>query len=145
MENYNENADLAAEIYRSALMGASSVETLMKKTDGEKIQQELINEKREYDKFRKKAEDVLQKHSITPKPLSKTLEKMSDIGIKMNTAVDSTPSHIADILIQGNNMGIISVTKLQNKHKNANEQLLELAHELNDMQQNNIERLKSFL
>lgn len=145
MSEYIETgADFASELYRGAKMGVESIDALLDKTDG-KMKEELVREQGEYNKFEKKALEYMNKNRIKPKSDGKLKDMMAKIGVQMNTAVDSTPSHIADILIQGNSMGIVGITKTRNKHENASGELCSLADELVKMQQNNIERLKEYL
>lgn len=140
----NNSSDFAAELYRGAKMGAQSIDALLDKADGS-MKKELLREQSEYNKFEQKTLEYMSGNHIEPKSEGKMKEMMAKIGVQMNTAVDSTPSHIADILIQGNNMGIIGITKTLNKHENADGKLCGLADEFVKMQQQNIEQLKQYL
>ena len=145
MGEHNKNsADFAAELYRGAKMGVESIDALLDKTDG-KMKEQLVREQGEYNKFEQKALDYMSRNRIKPNNEGKLKDMMAKIGVQMNTAVDSSPSHIADILIQGNSMGIVGITKTRNSHKSADGELCGLADELINMQQNNIERLKAYL
>lgn len=138
------SADFAGELYRGAKIGVESIDALLDKTNG-KMKEELVREQGEYNKFGQKALEFMSRNRIKPKSDGKLQDMMAKIGVQMNTAVDSTPSHIADILIQGNSMGIVGITKTRNRHENACGELCSLADELIEMQQNNIERLKEYL
>lgn len=141
------NADYLSDIYRGAKMGARAVESLIDKAEDVEMKKELLREQKKYGEFERKAEQVLSRHGVTPKPIGTMQEMMTKIGVKMNTAIDSSSSHIADILIQGNNMGVIGVTKTMNRHdgEQPHHDIDALAEEFVRMQEDNIERLKSFL
>lgn len=62
----------------------------------------------------------------------------------MKTIMDSSTSHIAEILLQGTNMGIIEGRKLLN-HKDTEGQVHQLVQEYVSMQENAVEKLKTFL
>ena len=62
----------------------------------------------------------------------------------MKTLVDKSTSKIAELLLQGTNMGIIEGRKLLN-HKQTNEEIHSLVQEYVDMQEDAVEKLKSFL
>lgn len=146
MPNEKANdADFLSEIYRGAKMGVETIDTIMPKVESKKMKDELLREQSEFRKFEEKAQGVLTRHNVEPKAINKMQEMSSWIGIQMNTAIDSSTSHIADLLMQGNQMGVIGITKTKNKHPKANEDITKLADELVTMQENNIERLKSFL
>jgi len=63
----------------------------------------------------------------------------------MNTVLDKTPSHIADLVIQGNNMGIIGMNKAINHHRLCDKKITNLANELISIQKENIDNLTQFL
>ena len=66
--------------------------------------------------------------------------------IKMNTAFDSTHSHIAEIMIKGTVMGITELTKIINETKClSDEKALDFAKRLLSMEENFEERLKKHL
>ena len=62
----------------------------------------------------------------------------------MNTMINSDTSKIAEILINGTNMGIIEGRKLLN-HKNTDKRVHSLVEEYVDMQEDAVENLKKFL
>lgn len=141
------NNDYLSDIYRGVRMGAETLDSIISKSHGRNIKKELFREKKVYREFESKTLREIKKHGATPKPIGMMQKKMAKMGIAMNTAFDKSPSHIADIVIQGNNMGIIGMTKAINNHKNkkCDENITNLANELVSIQEQNIERLKQFL
>lgn len=69
---------------------------------------------------------------------------MTWYGIEMKTMLDKSTSKIAELLLQGTNMGIIEGRKLLN-HKDTNEEVHDLVQEYVDMQEDAVEKLKRFL
>ena len=69
---------------------------------------------------------------------------MTWYGIEMKTLMDKSTSKIAELLLQGTNMGIIEGRKLLN-HKDTNEEINSLVQEYVDMQEQAVEKLKKFL
>ena len=65
-------------------------------------------------------------------------------GIEMKTMNDDSTSHLAEILMQGTNMGIIEGRRLLN-HKGEDEQVNKLLDEYVTMQEEAVEKLKDFL
>ncbi len=62
----------------------------------------------------------------------------------MKTLMDNSSSKIAELLLQGTNMGIIEGRKLLN-HKETDGKVHKLVQEYVDMQEEMIEKLKQFL
>ena len=63
----------------------------------------------------------------------------------MNTINDKSNSHIAEILIQGNTMGIVECQKLINHNPDAEDKVKNVLHEFMSFSQNNIEKMKEYL
>ena len=70
---------------------------------------------------------------------------MSYMGIQMNTMMDQSESHIADLLIQGNYMGIIECQKLLNHNPYAKEEVKQILTDFQNMQEANIQTMKEYL
>lgn len=141
----NNDSEFLCDIYRATRMGAETLDNLMSKTYGKDIENELMREKRVYREFQNKASKVIRNRNERPKPINRTQKKMAKMGINMNIMFDKSESHIADIVIQGNNMGIIGISKSINSHKNADDDITDLAYELVDIQSKNIDSLLKFL
>ena len=65
-------------------------------------------------------------------------------GIEMKTLTDSSNSKIAELLLQGVNMGIIEGRKILNKKK-INDEVEKIVSEYVTMQEENVEELKKYL
>ena len=63
----------------------------------------------------------------------------------MNTILNTSTSHIAELMIRGSNRGIIDMNKTLNRYPDAKGSAVELAKELMDFEEKNITRLKKYL
>jgi len=63
----------------------------------------------------------------------------------MNTLINSSDSHIAQMVIQGSTMGITQMTKLLNSKPNADGPSAQIAKEFIYKEQDNIEEMKKYL
>ena len=66
-------------------------------------------------------------------------------GVNLNTITDKSNSHIAEMMIQGGDMGIIECQKLLNHNPNADQEVKNILNDFTTMQKNNIEQMKKFL
>ena len=66
-------------------------------------------------------------------------------SIQANTMLNISTNHVADMVIQGNARGITDLMKAKHNNKNSGSMANELAEELMDFEEENIERLKRFL
>ena len=69
---------------------------------------------------------------------------MTWYGIEMRTMMDDTTSKIAELLLQGTNMGIIEGRRLLN-HKDTDKDVHEIVQAYVDMQEEAVEKLKKYL
>ena len=86
----------------------------------------------------------MKAHDLKPQPLSKTAKLMSKMGICFNCAKDKS-EHIAEMLIQGTNMGIIKINKALNHTVTASPKLVQEAKDMLKKEQAYIDNLKGYL
>ena len=66
-------------------------------------------------------------------------------GIQMNTMNDKSNSKLSELLIQGNDMGVIKGTKLLNESSFTTPEIENLLSDFVRLQEKNIDDLKKFL
>ena len=132
------------ELNKGACMGMDAIKFILDKVEDKKLYDVL---EKQYDKY----EDISKKiHKLYPdcnkKPHeTNTMNKvMTWYGIEIRTLTDQSTSKIAELLLQGTNMGIIEGRKLLN-HKDVDEETRNLAEEYVAMQEEAVDKLKQFL
>ena len=70
---------------------------------------------------------------------------MSWMGIQMNTLTDTSDSKLSELLIQGNDMGIVKGTKLLNNYSFMNNEIKNILSDFVRLQEKNIDDLKKYL
>ncbi|MEG0570301.1 MAG: hypothetical protein RR497_01510 [Oscillospiraceae bacterium] len=139
------NAELLNFIYQNSEMGIQTIPQLLNIVQDEKLLVQLKSQLEEYNEINKEAKELLNQNSFTEKDIS-SFEKMTAyIMINMKTLTDKTPSHIAQMMIIGSNMGVIDAIKNIRKYSNAEQNILSLMKRLLKFEENNIKDLKSFL
>ena len=63
----------------------------------------------------------------------------------MNTLLNASTSHLADMMIQGNTKGIVDLMKVVKSNQSVQKEYYEIAQELMDFEEKNIEKLKAYL
>ena len=134
-------------LYKNVKMGADSIIDLMPKVKDQAMREEMTSELEKYEEFAKDIRDILFKNGDEPKEESFMAKLGVKMGVMMNTMMDDTTSHIADMMIQGATMGITDTTKLLREYENksCSEEALALAKKTIKYEQETIERLKKFL
>lgn len=155
MEFTNETT-LLQEIYKGAVMGSDSIDQILPKVDNPSFRSDLQTQFQQYKQTAAEAERQLKVLNKCPQPLPGYEKAMLWGSLQGQTLVNKETSHLAEMMIQGSNMGIISLTKALNSYSVPNgpeadpastrrKQARDLAQQFIQNEQNNINRLKSYL
>ena len=141
----DQNYGLLQAIVENGRTGADACDQLLKKTEDAKMRDELMLEKQHYEQCVRDAEKAISKMGREPHPKGMAARMGMWMGMQMNTMMDRSTPHIAEILIQGATMGVVEITKARNAYADADAQAQGIASNMITRQQDAIERLKSFL
>ena len=143
-EDKNE-VNVLEELNKGACMGRDAIHFILDKVEDEKLKTELNNQYNKYKEISDKIVELYPEYSEKePHETSAMNKVMTWYGIEMRTLLDKSTSKIAELLLQGTNMGIIEGRKLLN-HKANDEKVHDLVQEYVDMQEDAMEKLKRFL
>lgn len=142
----NCNAELLNYLYQNSQMGTETLPKILERAVGKEFREHLQKQLEGYRSFHKKAEDMLNQNGFEEKEISGLQKMQTDLMLKIQTMMDSSDSHLAEMLIQGSNMGVTEAVKKMNQYENcAEKDILTLMKELQRFEERNIEKLKSFL
>ena len=141
----DQNIHLLKNVVSSARTGIEAVTMLLEKTNDPALREELLRQKAQYQEVELSAETRLGQLGETPNPKGAMERAGAWIGVNMSTIADKTPSHMADMIIQGNTMGVVEVTRARNACPQADPIARDLADRLIGVSQQGIERAKGFL
>lgn len=140
--------ELLMYIDKNIHMGLEALSTLSKqfeKTDN-KIKAAVLEALSEYKKFEHKCKALLGEDDKRKKQGNLFQVIMNKMGTSSEFAKDNSDSHIADMLIQGYNMGIIDITKKLKKYKKEiSNEVFELACDYREMMETRVEDMKEYL
>ena len=149
MENKHasDNAQMLDKMYKNVKMGSDSMVNIISKVKDTELKQELTNQLDKYESYSKKVAGMIYDQGGTPKEENILTKAGSKIGIEMNTMMDSTPSHLAQMVIEGATMGMTDMTKIvrEYENKNCSEQAMKLAKEIAEFEDKSIDSLKQYL
>lgn len=152
MENkFNDNTDsninltILNEISKAAKMGMDSISYIVEKIENEDMKENLTTQYSGYGDIVNKVNNQFNKYGEIPDEAPISDKMMSWSGVQLNTMMNKSNSHIAEIMIQGANMGIIEGQKLLNHNPKADQEVKNLLNEFIEMQKNDIEKMKIYL
>ncbi len=145
MSKDTNEVNVLDELNKGACMGMDAIHFILDKVEDEALKQELNNQ---YDKYQEISNKICELYpeykNDTPHETNTMNKVMTWYGIEMKTLMDDSTSKIAELLLQGTNMGIIEGRKLLN-HKDTDSKVHQLVQEYVDMQEKAVEKLKQFL
>lgn len=139
-----EEINVLDELNKGACMGMDAIDFIIDKVEDEALQKELKSQYREYKEISEKIHKIYPDAKKEPHETSTMNKAMTWYGIEMRTLTDKSTSKIAELLLQGTNMGIIEGRKLLN-NKDINEEVNDIIDEYVAMQEKAVEKLKDFL
>lgn len=145
MKNKKE-INVLDELSKGCCMGMDAIYFIMDKVEDDSLKEELTKQYSKYQKIHNGICKLYPEYNREddPKETSMMNKAMTWYGIEMKTLMDNSTSKIAELLLQGTNMGIIEGRKLLN-HKDTDKEIESLVQAYVDMQEEAVEKLKTFL
>ena len=144
----NENNELIMHVYKTAEMGVYTTKSLLGyiKNKENKIKHVLECELKEYEDFMIKSKEILESDEVKPEGNSIMSKMGSDMGIMMETMKDNSDPALAAMIIEGMTMGVVEMeAKIKSYKSTCKKEILDIARNFLVFQQNEIEKLKSFM
>ena len=140
-------ADLALlnEAYRNTKMGLEAINTVISKVYDEDLALDLNRQAVRFMSLEDKVTDKIREASRRPEAASPVGKAVRWTSIQANTLLNTSTEHVADLMIQGNTRGITDLMKVVKANKSVQKEYYELAQELMDFEEKNIEKLKAYL
>lgn len=146
MSKDKDEINVLDELNKGACMGMDAIHFIMDKVKEDGLKQELDRQYHKYKEISDEICDLYPEYSRKDEPhKTGTMNKvMTWYGIEMKTMIDDTTSKLAELLMQGTNMGIIEGRRLLNQ-KGMDKNVHRLVQEYVAMQEDAVEKLKKFL
>ena len=139
-----KNDELLGAVHKNAEMGLLTVPKILEKSNDLEFSKCLSKKEKEYsriyDATKQAAETTFDKEAKLG-----TFEKLrTEIMIDINTAVDTSVSHLAEMMVVGSTMGVVDLTR-KIREANSTPATRDLAAEMISIEEKSIEELKRFL
>ena len=140
-----QEIEILKEISKDSKMGMDSINMVGEKVQDEKFQKLLDEQHNEYQNIFDRTQEILKQHGETIEDVPAMQKMMGWMGIQMNTMNDKSNSQLSELLIQGNDMGIIKGHKLLNNNEFTTPEIKNLLSDFVRLQEKNIDDLKKWL
>ena len=140
-----KDIDILKEINKNSKMGMDSLTTVIKKVEDTEFKNLLNTQHNEYQNIFDRTQELLIKQNEEVQDTPAFQKAMSWMGIQFNTIADTSTSQLSELLIQGNDMGVVKGTKLLNNYSFMNDEIKNIVSDFVRLQEKNIDDLKKYL
>lgn len=149
-ENKMEEKELLTKylnaIYQNIRTAIQSIEDILPKINDDKFVSELSKQQDEYSCLAKECENFAKAEKIEDLKDNNWIEKAKLwTSVNMSTMMDNSNRKIAELLLIGTFMGIITCIKDKSDHKGISSELDEILDKLYHFERANIDKLLPFL
>lgn len=133
-------------IYQNIRTAIQSIEDIIKKVEDDAFISELSKEQDSYSCLAKECEAFAKAEKIEDIKDNNWIEKAKLwTSVNMSTLTDNSNRKIAELMLIGTFMGIITCLKDKSDHKGISKELDEIIDKLYNYERNNIDRLLPYL
>ena len=132
-------------IMKNAEMGCRGINEVKYYSNSDEMTRALRSQNIEYGRIYHNAYNMLRVRGAESSHVSPVRAAMTIMLAKREMKNDSSNSHIAEMMIQGNTMGVQKIARHIRDYNNSNQSVTNLAYKLMATEQANIEQMKSFL
>lgn len=146
-----EEINVYREVQKNAEMAIKAIETLSDKVYEDEFGRQISRQALKYSDIRNRAMNKLLEAKAEPVHQNYLSDILLKGAVHMNTLFNTSTSHLAELMIQGNNRGITEMCKALNHNsqilsaQGKSSMAVELAKELMDFEEKNINVLKKYL
>ncbi len=136
---------LLNHVYQNTQMGVESLPLLAAKSQDCTFRQAVGRQWKEYRELNRQAEELLRKKQIPVRDVGNAAKMSATVMTNMRTLMDRTTSHLAEMAIQGNTMGVTQITRALHEDRDSDPESRALAERLLQATDRNLQDLRKFL
>ena len=126
-------------------MGVSSIDEVISCVSAQNLRTELKNSKVEHEKLQEKTSSLLHCYEDEGKQPSAISKGMSWIKTNVSLAMDNSDQTIADLVTDGCNMGVKSLSRYLNQYQAASEEAKGICNQLIGLEEKLAQDIRCYL
>ena len=126
-------------------MGVSSIDDVLELADSKRLSQYLTDSKNQHLKLKYEIQSYLDKYHDDGKEPNPMAKGMSWVKTNVKMSLNYSDKTIADLMIDGCDMGVKSLSKYLNQYKNADEESKKICNKLIDIEETLRQDLRNHL
>ena len=141
----NDDVKLLNFIYQNSQMGVETIDQLEKIVEDKDFKKYLKEKHEGYCKIHKDAKEKLNSHGYDEKGISSFEKLRTYLMINMQTLTDKSTTHIAEMMMIGSTMGIVTAIRNLNDYNNAGSDVIKLMETLKAFEEKSYNDLQEFI
>ena len=137
--------EMLNSIAQNAEMGCQGVTAVRKRVKSPGVDQVLCNQLARYGKIYHAAGTMLRNRGESVKHISPIAKTMTRYSAGMDLRRDSSASHVAEMMIKGNTMGVNKMVRCLREYDRGDSNITLLAKKMLDIEQEHIREMRAFL
>ncbi len=133
------------EIQRNADAAMKAIDTIADKVEDEELSLQISRQSLKYSELHNEAVKQLINDRTRPYQSNHLSDALLKTGIRYNTMLNTSTSHLAELLIKEGNHGILEMEKVLKSNRGADEKSTSLARQLIELEESNVRSLKDYL
>ena len=126
-------------------MGLETLPLLASKSRDTRFRNTLREQYQNYYSLNQKAEAMMKRRGMKIKDVSDMAKMSATAMTNMKTLMDRSTSRLAEMAIQGSNMGVTKITKALHETRTTEHEAIELADQVLKAEMKNLAALREFL
>lgn len=138
-----ESNEILNEIYLGARAGTYGIDNIIESTKPD-LKELILKQNKLYEQITSDCQEYAKNNNLKLKDINMFMKAGSFMQSKMETMCDSSNSNLSELMFNGTNMGILSITKLINSGI-SDPKLLDIAERFLRHMEDFINSIKKFL
>ena len=146
-EKLESSQELLAEIHRNLTMGSENLTNVLPKVRDKFLTREITFQLEEYAAHTRQAVSLMSEYGVTPAKTSFMKSLMSKGGIALNTLIDSSDGHIAEMIRRGTNLGASQLAKTVDRlaYRGCDDHVVQFGRSVVDFERTGADRAGEFV
>ncbi|MBE5785411.1 MAG: hypothetical protein E7330_06370 [Clostridiales bacterium] len=141
----DQNIELLTEIYKNADMERAVLGRLIRQCEDAEFRCMMADQFTVYHSIMQATHEALNLRGVLVRDVITFGKRMVFSSMAMHLRIDKTSSHMAEMLVRGNVMGLIDITKALREAEGADEAVVHLAERLRSAQRRHMDQLLRFV
>ena len=137
--------ELLNRIHKNTQMGLETLPLLSMRAEDTTFRDTIRKQITEYRDLNRKAERLMRDSGFEVQSVSPMAKMSATVMTNVKTLMDTSTSHLAEIVIQGSNMGVTQITRAMHRSRPGDASVRALADQLLRADEKNIKTLREFL